>query len=70
MTTIPCPVSQLEAGDEYVVGLVGGQRASRTVLGILQHTPLGGALLEVRDDAGNVFHSHMDGSVDRIDRAP
>lgn len=33
---------------------------------VLQRTPLGGALLEVVDDAGTVFRSHMSGAVDVI----
>jgi hypothetical protein len=43
---------------------------SRTVLGVLQRTPLHGALLEVRADDGNVFRSHMHGVVDLLTHDP
>ncbi len=67
MTTESTPVQELEPGDEYIIRTIRqGGYESRTVLGILQRTPMGGALLEVRDTAGNVFRSHSSGSVDRI----
>ncbi len=67
MTTEPTPVQDLQPGDEYVIRTIRqGGYESRTVLGILQRTPLGGALLEVVDTTGNVFRSHSHGSVDRI----
>jgi hypothetical protein len=63
-----CPVDcwDLEAGDTYVVGVVGGGRETRTVLGVLRRTPMHGALLEVVDSRGTVFRSHMSGRLDVI----
>ncbi len=59
-------VWDLEPGDEYLVGLLGGARASRVVLEVLQRTPMNGALLWVRGDDGNAFRSHMSGTVQVI----
>ena len=66
MTSALCPVQDLEAGDEYVVRLVGGMLATRTVLAVLERTSMGGVLLQVRDECGNAFRSHMYGIVDRL----
>lgn len=69
-TTSPVDVWELEPGDTYIVGTVGGARETREVLGILQRTPMHGALLEVRDPRGDVFRSHMSGRVDVVEREP
>ena len=53
----------LEPGDTYLVGTIGGNLETREVLGILQRTALHGALLEVRAPTGDVFRSHMSGKV-------
>lgn len=69
-TTEPRDVWELEPGDTYIIGTVGGSRETREVLGILQRTPMNGALLEVRAPSGNVFRSHMSGRVDLVTREP
>lgn len=67
MTTSKCRVWDLEPGDEYIVRADSCLR-SRFVLGILQRTPMNGALLEVRTDCGSVIRSHLAGEVDRVNR--
>ena len=55
----------LSAGDTLLVGVNGG-RETRTVLGVLQQTPMNGALLEVVGPDGNVHRSHCSGHLDVI----
>lgn len=64
--TEPRDVWELEPGDSYLIGTVGSVRETREVLGILQRTPMNGALLEVRDPRGDVFRSHMSGRVEVV----
>lgn len=70
MITETTSAQRLEAGDEYLwagdIRSDTGRYASRTVLGVKQHTPMGGALLEVRDPWGTVFTSHLHGNVEVI----
>lgn len=75
MTTSSVPVNELEPGDEYVIRAMRrgvSSLESRTVLGVISRAfgTFGGALLEVRDDSGNVHRSHMYGSVDVVSPAP
>lgn len=53
----------LEPGDIYVIGTIGGNLETRTVLEVLQRTPMHGALLAVVGADGNHFRSHMSGKV-------
>jgi len=74
MSTIKTAASDLQPGDEYVVKAFryGQVRLeSRYVLGILETGKFIGqpfGLYEVRDDAGNVHRSNINGYVEVITR--
>lgn len=58
-----CAVQDLQAGDCYRFGVVGGDE-EREVLALVQRTPMGGALLEVRKwPSGNVTRTRLHGRV-------
>jgi hypothetical protein len=67
LVTVYTQAQSLEPGDRYLWGELGeASRTFREVLGVLEHRPFGGVLVEVRKPNGDVVRSFLHGRYDVV----